>query len=78
MLFLSPVFYAPETVPEEFAGLMALNPLSHYIEGFRSCVLGGILPGITSLLLAYLYGIVTFLVGYLFFQRVRSGFADVL
>jgi lipopolysaccharide transport system permease protein len=78
MMFLSPVFYAMESVPAQFRSLMMLNPLTHYIEAFRSCVIGGVAPGTVSLMVAYAVGIGTFIFGYWFFRRVRGGFADVL
>lgn len=78
LIFLSPVFYAMETVPANFRSVMMLNPLSYYIEAFRSCVIGGIVPDVTSMLIVYLVGIGSFFLGYWFFQRVRGGFADVL
>ncbi|MBK6738956.1 MAG: ABC transporter permease [Haliea sp.] len=78
MMFLSPVFYAIETVPENFRVLMMLNPLTYYIEAFRSCVIGGIAPNDTFMLIAYILGMGTLFLGYWVFQRVRVGFADVL
>ncbi len=78
MMFLSPVFYSLEAVPGNFYQIMMLNPLTHYIEAFRSCVLGGVVPGITPFLVIYIEGLVVCVFGYKFFQRVRPGFADVL
>jgi lipopolysaccharide transport system permease protein len=78
MMFLSPVFYAMDTVPDNFKNLMMLNPLTHFIEAFRSCVIGGLAPTTTFMLTGYTVGFGTFFFGYWFFNRVRGGFADVL
>lgn len=78
MMFLSPVFYAIDTVPDNFRSLMMLNPLTHFIEAFRRCVIGGMAPDTSFMLIGYATGIGTFLFGYWFFRRVRGGFADVL
>lgn len=78
MTFLSPVFYGTEAVPEEFRGLMMLNPLTHFIEGFRSCVLGGIAPDMPAMTVMYSIATASLLFGYWFFRKVRGGFADVL
>jgi lipopolysaccharide transport system permease protein len=78
MMFLSPVFYSLEAVPENFYQAMMLNPLTYYIEAFRSCVIGGMVPDTTFFLVIYAVGIVTCLCGYSFFEKVRRGFADVL
>jgi len=78
MMFLSPVFYSLEAVPENFQRIMMLNPLTYYIEGFRSCVIGGVVPDTKFFVVAYAAGTVTCALGYAFFQKVRRGFADVL
>lgn len=78
MMFLSPVFYALEAVPDNFQQVMMLNPLTYYIEGFRSCVIGGVVPDTKFFVVAYTAGIVVCVLGYGFFQKVRRGFADVL
>lgn len=78
MMFLSPVFYAVQSVPEAFGNWMWLNPLTYFIETFRYCLLGGIVPDAAMLWPPALIGLMTLIFGYVFFQRVRSGFADIL
>ena len=78
MMFLSPVFYSLEAVPGNFYQAMMLNPLTYFIEAFRSCVIGGMVPDTKFFLVTYAVSIVTCLFGYGFFQKVRRGFADVL
>lgn len=78
MMFLSPVFFAIPSVPESLQALMQLNPMTHFIEAFRYCVIGGIVPEGKILLLLWAIAAGTFLLGYGFFQRVRHGFADIL
>jgi lipopolysaccharide transport system permease protein len=78
MMFLSPVFYSLEAVPGNFYQVMMLNPLTYYIEAFRSCVIGGVVPDTRFFLVTYAVGVVTCVFGYGFFQKVRRGFADVL
>lgn len=78
MMFLSPVFYSIDAVPDNFYQIMMLNPMTYYIEAFRSCVIGGVTPDAQYFVVIYTVGIVSGLSGYGFFQKVRRGFADVL
>lgn len=78
MMFLSPVFYPRSAVPEKFGIVMDLNPLTFYIEAFRDVVVLGREPELSSLFLAGVASLLSFVIGYWFFQRVRKGFADVL
>jgi lipopolysaccharide transport system permease protein len=78
LLFLSPVLYAVDSVPETFRAIMLWNPLTNFIETFRLILLGGQWPGFGQLLQAWITGLLVALFGYAFFQRVRHGFADIL
>ena len=78
LMFLSPVFYPKSAVPEQFAIVMDMNPLTFYIEAFRDVLILGRVPDLSSFLLAGFFSLLSFIVGYWFFQRVRKGFADVL
>lgn len=78
MMFLSPVFYPPEIVPESFRVLMFYNPLTYFIESFRMSVVAGVIPPADFMLIPAAIGTTVCAAGYAFFQRVRSGFADII
>lgn len=78
LIFLSPVFYPKSAVPEGFARAMDLNPLTFYIESFRDVVVLAKAPEFEAMGVAAGLAVVSFVVGYWFFNRVRRGFADVL
>lgn len=78
LIFLSPVFYPSSSVPGGFAIAMNINPLTFYIEALRDLVVLGQLPSLSSTLIAVGVALTVFIAGFGFFQRVRSGFADVL
>jgi lipopolysaccharide transport system permease protein len=76
-MFLSPIIYPPTMIPEKWRWLLALNPLTGIIEGFRSALFGRafdwralfISAAITLLLLVYsAYA----------FRRMEKSFADVV
>lgn len=78
-LYLSPVGYSTETVPNSWRWLFELNPMVGVIEGFRWCLLGGDYPAPGPALLAsLLIGIAILLLSVRYFRRVERGFADVI
>jgi lipopolysaccharide transport system permease protein len=77
-LFLSPIFYPASALPSYLADFMWLNPLTLIIEQARLVLVVGSWPDWWALL-AYAGISCTFAVlGYLWFERARKGFADVL
>jgi lipopolysaccharide transport system permease protein len=64
-------------VPEQFGRLLRFNPLTIPVETIRAMIFGGdfsfAVLGIYCLIAA-----VIMVTGYLFFQKLRVGFADVL
>lgn len=78
LMFLSPIFYPADAIPDEFRFIVAFNPIAGAIEGMRGAVLTGTLPGWRTIVESTLMGSVVFVLGYLLFLKVKKGFADVL
>ena len=78
LLFLSPVFYPVSAVPEDWRWVIALNPITTFIELARGALLFGSWPGPATLAVAWCIGLATAWAGFFWFQRTRKGFADVL
>ncbi len=78
LMFLSPIFYAISSVPENFRFIMHLNPLTPIIEQARVVLFGR--GGVDLLLLLYCYvsSLIIACLGFAWFQKTRKGFADVL
>jgi lipopolysaccharide transport system permease protein len=77
LLFTSPICFPKEMVPPQFWGLLAVNPLTIPVEMTRAMMFGQ--PFYLSELLIYgLAALVMLVVGYVVFQKLRPGFADVL
>jgi lipopolysaccharide transport system permease protein len=78
IMFVSPVFYSLEQVPEPFREIYMVNPLTFVLEGVRKLLFfeGRISwPGYC----AYTFvSICVFVAGFHFFERARAGFADVV
>lgn len=78
MMFLSPVFFPVTALPEKFQGWIMLNPLTFIIEQARDVLIWGHLPDWKGLMIYTLSAILITWVSYVFFQKTRKGFADVL
>jgi len=81
LIYMSAVFYPLrllEKIPDWAQALLLLNPLLHAVESTRRVVLWHELPEPSSLTLLWACGLLTSVIGYLTFQKLRPAFADVL
>jgi lipopolysaccharide transport system permease protein len=78
LMFLSPLFYPIEAIPEAYRGFVRLGPLALPIEQFRAVVLWGNAIDALEWLASLALGASIFALGFWWFQRTRRGFADVL
>jgi lipopolysaccharide transport system permease protein len=78
LMFLSPVFYPLEAVPQGFRVFFELNPMSFVIESVRNGVMNGAWVSVGGLALYSCVSLVVGALGYRCFQALRDGFADVL
>lgn len=78
LLFLSPIFYSVQILPENLQSLIFLNPLSFVVESARAVLIYGNLPDFEGLAIYTAVALIIAVSGYVFFSKVRPGFADVL
>jgi lipopolysaccharide transport system permease protein len=78
-LYVSPVAFTSDIVPERWRTLYALNPMVGVIDGFRWSLLGGRTP-IDWTSVGISVGLVAVLLtsGIWFFRRTEKSFADVI
>jgi homopolymeric O-antigen transport system permease protein len=79
-LFASAVFISFEALNlhEPWATLFWLNPIAGAVEGFRWALLGGVRPEVAHLAISGFSGLVTFVLGLLYFKRTERVFADIV
>jgi lipopolysaccharide transport system permease protein len=77
-MFVTPVIYPLTIVPERFRPLMALNPLTGIVEGFRACLFSSrpFDPSLTAISLTMTA--VVFMAGVVYFRKTERAFADVI
>lgn len=76
-MFASPIIYPTSLVPARFKWLIALNPLSGIIDGFRASVLGRSFDWI-SLLTASAITLALLFFSAFRFRRMEKTFADIV
>jgi lipopolysaccharide transport system permease protein len=78
LTFLAPVFYPVTAVPEKLRPWIMANPLTFIIEQARDVLVWGRPPGWFGLGIYTLTAAAVAWAGYVWFQKTRKGFADVL
>jgi lipopolysaccharide transport system permease protein len=78
LFYSSAVFYPVNRIPPELYAWLKFNPVLQAVELSRDVLLWNIPMDPVRLLYLYGVGIVSIIVGFWSFQRLRSGFADVL
>ena len=77
-MFVTPVAYPSELVPQAWRGLYGLNPMAGVVEGFRWALLGQEPPA-GGLLWVSVASVLLLLVGGLYyFRRTEDTFADIV
>ena len=77
-LFVTPVLYRDSLLPADWRWVVGVNPLSGFIEIFRSAVLGLPLPEGRFLLTSFLVAITAVVFGAWYFTRVEASVVDVV
>ena len=78
LMFGSAVFYPLAFVPDWIRAWFSLNPLAVLIENARKTLVWGISPDIGPLLLITVLGLAFAIIGFVFFEKSRPAFADVI
>lgn len=76
--YLTPVFYQPSAVPDDFAFLLELNPMAHLLAIYRTVLIEGHLPELGSFLALAATCSLIFIAGYLVYQKASPLFVDEL
>jgi lipopolysaccharide transport system permease protein len=75
--YATPVLYPPGLVPEGWRWVLWMNPMTGFVEGFRSAFLGRAFdPG--GLAVSFAVSTFILLAGLAHFERTERAFADVM
>jgi len=81
-MYVTPVIYSSTLIPERYRWLLALNPMTGVVEGFRSALLGNYLQDVSPPgLLFPISAAITLIIlatGLYFFRGTERTFADII
>jgi len=77
-MFLTPIIYPAELVPESLKILLIINPMAHLVQAYRLTIIEGTVPDLYGFLGLTFVMVMVAGLGYIFFMRSRPAFADVL
>jgi len=72
-MYLTPIFYSIEAISPVMARIVMLNPMYAYITFFRKIILYGEMPSLIYHAVCLGWGIVTLVLGILFFKKRQDG-----
>ncbi|MFZ6034788.1 MAG: ABC transporter permease [Patescibacteria group bacterium] len=75
-MYLTPVMYPVEIIPDKYRFIFSLNPMSVIINAYRQTVLGGGQPSYSSLAIAFFMSVTVFAIGFYMFKKMEGEFAD--
>ena len=78
LFYATPIVYATDTIPANFAWILKLNPMSYIIDGYRAIFYNQTMPNLISILTLICIGIIGCSVGYMIFNKLQKGFAEQL
>jgi ABC-type polysaccharide/polyol phosphate export permease len=78
LFYLTPVFYRPQSVVQDYQALYALNPIVVLIQCYRSIFFYGIMPPWQSLLFVAVSSLVIWLLGLLVYNRNQHDIIDLI
>ncbi|WIG81900.1 ABC transporter permease [Photobacterium damselae] len=78
LLFMSPVFYGINAVPEKYQWLIYINPLTYVIESMRDIVIFGNIFNVEGYAIYLAVSLILYFLASKWFNKLKSGFSDVL
>jgi len=75
-MYLTPVIYPVDLVPEKYRFVFQLNPMSVIVNAYRQTILGGGMPNLMSMSIALVVSVLVLLVGFSYFKSREKIFSD--
>ena len=78
LLYLTPIFYQVQAIPEPYRGIVLASPIAALILGYHDVLFFGRFPSLTSVAYVFAVGMVLCVAGYAFFRRYRDSLGELL
>ena len=76
LMMVSPIAYTPDMIPEGLRAFLKLNPLYYFITAYQDCLLYQRYPSQNVFPILIVFSLVTFLLGFWFFEKMKQLFDD--
>lgn len=73
-MYLTPIFYPINIIPDKFVMFIVMNPMYHYITFFRDIVLYGTVPTVDTWIYCVLNSLLALFIGILVFKKLQRNF----
>ena len=77
-MYMTPIVYSIEMVPEQIRPFFNLNPMTHVINAYRDIMYYKQAPQLSTLVSAVVLGFLVLIVGCVVFNKLQRGFAEEL
>lgn len=77
-LYLSPVVYTLDSIPNDYRKYLILNPMTGILEGIRNVLLLQKPPDLLSLSVSIVITLLFFCFSYTLFKKLEKGFSDII
>lgn len=76
--WLTPIAYTIDLIPEGFQWIVKLNPTYYMLEIYRDVLFYGRFPELNILIPFLVFSMIMLILGFLFFQKTKRGFGELL
>lgn len=76
LFYATPILYTADMFPQNIRFLLYLNPMTHFIDAYRSIFYYQTLPNFTSLFYIFFFSFFILILGYFVFRKLEKGFAE--
>lgn len=76
--FATPIVYPPDIIPLPLLWVIKLNPLYSLVNLYRDCLLERSWPSLPDAIYFFLFSVMIYTVGYIFFKKVKNKLVDAL
>jgi lipopolysaccharide transport system permease protein len=77
-MYMTPIMYSNEMVPEEYRSIFKLNPMTPVITVYRDILYYKQIPRLDILIQTVMIGIAFLIAGNIIFKHLQKGFAEVI
>ena len=74
LMYLTPIFYPENIIPEQYKNLVSMNPLIYFLKYFRKIILEGEIPDINLNIICISISLISLVIGILVFKSKENEF----